>query len=109
MGNSKTIIDSCVNDLEAIEIKLISVDEEELTNEQKNTLADQLNEVSLDLARLRTAQIEALTEEYKAREIELSTCMADLKSSLENTQTAIAIVGVVGQALGTITDIIALI
>lgn len=109
MGNSQTIIDNSVKDLEAIEIKLNTVDEEDLDIEQKNTLADQINEVALDLTRLRTAQIEALNAEFKSRENELSTRTSDLSSSLENTQNAIAIVGVVGQALGTITDIIALI
>jgi len=109
MANSQTIIDNSVKELESIEIKLNSVDEEDLNDEQRNTLAEQINQVALDLIRLRTAQIEALSTEFKARENELSTSITDLKSNLENTQTAIAIVGVVGQALGTITDIIALI
>lgn len=109
MEHSQTIIESSISDLEAIELKLIAIDEEELDNEQKNALADQINEVALALTGLRTAQIEALSAEYKTRENELSTCTSNLKLSLESIQTAIAIIGVVGQALGTITDIIALI
>jgi len=109
MGNSRTIINDTVNDLEEIEIKLNSVDEEDLDDEQKNTLADQINEVSLNLLRLRTAQIEALSAEFKARENELSRITSDLRSNLENTKNTISVIGVVDQALGAITNIIALI
>lgn len=109
MSDSGEVINGSINDLEAVEIKLNSVDTEELDDNQRNLLAEQINQVSLDLIRLRTAEIEALSDEFIAQQDDLSERTSNLKVTLDNVYDAIAIIGVVSQALVTITNIVSLI
>jgi len=101
-------LDAEIARLEAVELKLLEVDADALGQDQQNTLAEKLNEVALDLNRLRNADLQNLSDEFKAREPELRARAAQLEQDLSQLNNAVQIIHVAAAGLKTITDIIAL-
>lgn len=94
--------------LEAIEIKLLEIDTDDLEPEEQNTLAEKLDQVSQNITKLRDADLQALSDEFKAREPELRTAAGHLEEDLSELTDAVEMINVASAGLKTITDIIAL-
>ena len=107
--NGNTIdLGAIIAKLEAIELKLLEIDIDELEPEEQNTLADKLNEVAQDLTKLRNADLQNLSDEFVAREPELRTAAGQLEEDLSELTDAVEMINVASAGLKTITDIVAL-
>ena len=107
--NGNTIdLGATITKLEAIELKLLEIDTDELEPEEQNALADKLDEVARDLTRLRNADLQNLSDEFVAREPELRTAAGQLEEDLSELTDAVEMINVASAGLKTITDIVAL-
>ena len=107
--NGNTIdIGAIIAKLEAIELKLLEIDIDELEPEEQNALADKLDEVAQDLTKLRNADLQNLSDEFVAREPELRTAAGQLEEDLSDLTDAVEMINVASAGLKTITDIVAL-
>ena len=107
--NGNTIdLGAIIAKLEAIELKLLEIDIDELEPEEQNALADKLDEVAQDLTKLRNADLQNLSDEFVAREPELRTAAGQLEEDLSDLTDAVEMINVASAGLKTITDIVAL-
>lgn len=107
--NGNTIdLGAIIAKLEAIELKLLEIDIDELEPEEQNALADKLDEVAQDLTKLRNADLQNLSDEFVAREPELRTAAGQLEEDLSELTDAVEMINVASAGLKTITDIVAL-
>ena len=95
--------------LEAVELQLLEIDADELSRDERNHLAEQLDECSTNLMRLRNADLANLTESFKLRESELRRATAQMEHDLRDLEDAAEIIETVSLAMGTITEIVRLI
>lgn len=107
----KSVVDleSIIKALESIDLRLWGIDHEDLSREEKNQLAEQLNAVSIVLTKLRNADLQNLADSFRAREPELRRVVGRLEKDLSDLTDAVDIIKTVSSALGTITEIVSLI
>jgi hypothetical protein len=98
-----------IADLEAVELKLLRIDADELDKTGKKQLADKLHECSTNLMKLRNADLANLSESFKSREPELRSAAGKLKDDLRELGDAVEIINTVSAAMETITEIISVI
>lgn len=101
-------LEATIAKLEAIELKLLEIDADDLEQDEQNALAEELDEVSLDLTRLRNADLQNLSDAFKAREPELRAAAGRLEQDLAQLTDAVEMINVASAGLKTITDIVAL-
>lgn len=94
--------------LEAVELKLVNIDSNDLNQEEKNKLAEQLNEVGMNLIKLRTADLQNLADEFKAKEPDLRTAASKLEADLSDLTDAVEIINTVAASMNTITNFVKL-
>jgi hypothetical protein len=94
--------------LEAFELRLMEIDADELSRDQRNQLAQQLDDCYTDLMKLRNADLANLAEAFKLREPELFRAAARLERDLHGLEGAAEIIDTVSLAMGTITEIVKL-
>ena len=94
--------------LEAVELQLMEIDAGELSRDERNQLAEQLDACSTNLMRLRNADLANLAEAFKLREPELLRAAAQLERDLRGLEGAAEIIETVSLAMGTITEIVKL-
>ncbi len=98
-----------ISKLEAIELELIGIDADELDQNEKNKLAEQLSEIKINLTKLQNADLKKLSEAFKAKEPNLRAAAGKLEEDLKQLTTSIDIINTVAAGMKTITDIIKLI
>jgi hypothetical protein len=108
-GNTIRDRNAEVADLEAVELRLLAIDADELDDPKRNELADELHECSTNLLRLRNADLRNLSEPFKGREPELQAATSRLKNDLQGLENAVEVIDTVSAAMGTITEIVKLI
>ena len=108
-GNTIRDLNTEIAALEATELKLSAIDADELDDAKKNKLADDLHECATNLLKLRNADLRNLSEAFKQKEPELRSATSRLKNDLQNLEDAVEIIDTVSAAMGTITEIVALI
>lgn len=94
--------------LEAVALKMMYIDADDLDQDKKNELAEKLNDVALNLTRLRTADLKSLADEFKAKEPGLRRAAAKLEEDLSDLTDAVEIVNTVAASMKTITDVVKL-
>jgi chromosomal replication initiation ATPase DnaA len=99
---------SLIAQLEAVELQLMEIDADELSRDERNQLAEQLDDCSTNLMRLRNADLANLAEAFKLREPELFRAAARLERDLRELEGAAEIIDTVSLAMDTITDIVKL-
>jgi hypothetical protein len=108
-GDTIRDLNAEVADLEAVELRLLAIDADELDDAKRNELADELHECATNLLRLRNADLRNLSEAFKGREPELQTATSRLKNDLQDLENAVEVIDTVSAAMGTITEIVKLI
>ncbi len=99
---------TCIAHLRAVELELLDIDEDELNQDQKNELAEQLNECSTTIRTLENADLENLADEFKSREPELREAGGKLEDDLRALDEAVAVLNTVSAGLKTITGVVRL-
>jgi DNA repair ATPase RecN len=94
--------------LRAVKLKLLDIDEDELNQDQKNELAEQLNECSTAIRTLENADLENLADEFKSSEPELREAAGKLEDDLRALDEAVAVLNTVSAGLKTITGVVRL-
>jgi hypothetical protein len=98
-------LESTIKALESIDLRLWGIDHEDLSREEKNQLAEQLNAVSIVLTKLRNADLQNLADSFSTREPELRRVAGRLEKDLSDLTDAVDIINTVSAAMGTITQI----
>ena len=97
-----------ITQLEAVELQLMEIDADELSREEKNRLAELLDECSTNLMRLRNADLANLADAFKLREPELFSAAGRLEQDLRELEGAAEIIDTVSLAMDTLTEIVKL-
>jgi hypothetical protein len=101
-------IGATIEHLEALELKLRAIDEEDLDDADKNKLAEDLNECSANLMALRNATLASLTVEFRAKEGALRTAAAALEGAVGQIEKAVEVINTVAAGLKPISRIVSL-
>jgi hypothetical protein len=102
-------LDTTIAHLEAVELGLIAIDSGDLSKEERNQLADLLHVCTTNLTWLRNADLQSLTNAFKAREPELRSAAGRLEKEVQNLNDAADVIRAVSTAVETITNIVALV
>ena len=102
-------LDATIAHLEAVELGLIGIDSNDLSREERNQLADLLHVCTTNLTWLRNADLENLTNAFKAKEPELRNAAGRLEKEVQNLNDAADVIRTVSTGVETITNIVALI
>lgn len=98
-----------ISKLEAIELELMSIDTDELDQDEKNKLAEQLDQVAVNIAKLRNADLKKLSEDFTVKEPELRAAAGKLEADLTELSESVDIINTVAAGMKTVTDIVKLI
>jgi hypothetical protein len=107
--NNTPDLDTTIAHLEAVELGLIGVDTDELSREERNQLADLLHVFTTNVNWLRNADLQNLTNAFKAREPELRSAAGRLEKEVQNLNNAVDMIRTVSTAVETITNIVSLV
>ena len=110
MANDRNGADlqSAISDLRKTKLKLLALDEEQLTDEQRNELADILSACNSAIRQLEDADLANLSAAFAEQEQDLIVATSELANDLDDLNRAVDILSTVSSALGTITGIVAL-
>ena len=102
-------LDTTIAYLEAVELDLIGIDSNDLSKDERNSLADLLHVCTTNLTWLRNADPQNLSSAFKAREPELRSAAGRLEKEVRDSSDAVDVIRAVSEAVGVITDIVALV
>jgi len=110
MSNGNEIdLEISIEKLRSIKLELLEIDEEDLEPDKKIQLADSLQNCDTSLYKLENADLQNLSEEFKAREPELREAVIALEHDVKELDDAVAIIDVASAGLELAVEIAKLI
>ena len=108
MTNNENQIDlqPAIDILRDVQLTLLGIDEEELDQDQKNELANNLNMCGNAIRQLQQVDLANLSAEFTEKEADLRQATADLENDLRQLNNAVNILTSISAGLNTITGII---
>jgi hypothetical protein len=95
---------SMLDDLLAVKERLLAVDARELGAEERTSLADQLDAVSVAILRIESVNIAKLDTKARQSASELQDATQRLKSDLAGARNDIDAIKALSQCLGVVTN-----
>jgi hypothetical protein len=105
---TKELLDNLEADLAALDAKLMMVQLEGLTREQKAQWAREITKVSEAITAVRNARLAAISAAFESALPELQGATDSLKRDLSRLQDSVAIINAIGSALGIVERIVSL-
>ena len=110
MSNGNELdLETTLDGLRKIKLKLLAIDEEELDQEEKNSLADSLQNCDVAIRKLEAADLQNLVQEFKDREPELRQAVVRMESDVKDLDNAIDVIKTVSAGLEVAVEIAKLI
>lgn len=108
-NNIETDINKSLEYSRATKIKLLEIDEDELSQDEKNKLAEELDTCSRNILILENADLKNLNADFTNKVPGLLRITEKLKNDLDNLNNAIEIIRVAAVGLDTVAGIVKLI